>query len=171
MAEPDMIYKMTVLELLERAGFSLSNTQISDFFTDAKYTGYFAIQEIIHGLEENHFIQGETSHNLVLYTLTEEGQKTLDMFRDRITPAIEKDIEDYFNTHGLKMKSENSVTAIYDRAEGGGYAVLLAVRHGVRTLVDLTLNVATQAEADAICYNWKVKYEDVYASLMEILVQ
>ncbi len=93
------------------------------------------------------------------------------MFRDRITPAIEKDIEDYFDTHGLKMKSENNVTAIYDRAEGGGYAVHLAVRQGVRTLVDLTLNVTTQAEADAICYNWKVKYEDVYASLMEILVQ
>ena len=41
MAEPDLIYKMTVLKLLTMAGMPLSNTQITDFFQDNNYTGFF----------------------------------------------------------------------------------------------------------------------------------
>ncbi|MDD6351305.1 MAG: DUF4364 family protein [Lachnospiraceae bacterium] len=171
MAEPDMIYKMTVLELLQRAGFPMSGTQITEFFTERNYTDYFSIQEIIHGLEENRFISGEKNHTQILYSITEEGKKTLVLFQDRITPAIREDIADYFEKKGLQMQSENDITAIYDRAEGGGYSVHLSVSQGPRVLIALTLNVATKAEADAICYNWRAKYEDVYASLMDILVQ
>ncbi|MDD6451823.1 MAG: DUF4364 family protein [Lachnospiraceae bacterium] len=171
MAEPDMIYKMTVLELLQRAGFSMSGTQITEFFTERKYTDYFSIQEIIHGLEGNRYISGKKDHTKVLYSITEEGKKTLSMFQDRITPAIRQDIADYFKARGQKMQSENNITAIYDRALGGGYSVHLSVSQGERVLISLTLNVSTKAEADAICYNWRARYEDVYASLMEILVQ
>lgn len=171
MAEPEMIYRITVLELLSRAGFPLSNTQIAEFFTDKKYTDYFSIQEIIHNLEDNRFIRSEKQHNLDLYSITQEGKKTLTLFHERITPAIEEDIRSYFSEHGIEMREENDVTASYDRAEGGGYALHLLVKQGPRRLMDLNLNVSTLAEAERAAYNWKAHYEDVYASLMEILIR
>ena len=40
MAEPFTIYKLTILYMLDKAGFPLSNTQISNFFLEQEYTDY-----------------------------------------------------------------------------------------------------------------------------------
>ena len=37
MAEPFTIYKLTILYMLDKAGFPLSNTQISNFFLEKEY--------------------------------------------------------------------------------------------------------------------------------------
>lgn len=47
MAEPFTIYKLTILYMLSKAGFPLSNTQISNFFLEQEYTDYFRVQEVI----------------------------------------------------------------------------------------------------------------------------
>lgn len=47
MAEPFTIYKLTILYMLDKAGFPLSNTQISNFFLEKEYTDYFRVQEVI----------------------------------------------------------------------------------------------------------------------------
>lgn len=49
MAEPFTIYKLTILYMLSKAGFPLSNTQISNFFLEQEYTDYFRVQEVIGG--------------------------------------------------------------------------------------------------------------------------
>ena len=41
MAEPFTIYKLTILFMLDKAGFPLTNTQISNFFLEQEYTDYF----------------------------------------------------------------------------------------------------------------------------------
>lgn len=38
-------------------------------------------------------------------------------------------------------------------------------------LIDLTLTVKNKEQAEAICNNWKKQNEDVYAYLMDILIQ
>lgn len=47
MAEPFTIYKLTILYMLDKAGFPLSNTQISNFFLEKEYTDYFRVQEVV----------------------------------------------------------------------------------------------------------------------------
>ncbi len=47
MADPNTIYKMTVLTMLDKVDFPLSNTQIANFFLEYDYTDYFTIQQII----------------------------------------------------------------------------------------------------------------------------
>ena len=48
MAEPFTIYKLTILYMLDKAGFPLSNTQISNFFLEKEYTDYFRVQELLY---------------------------------------------------------------------------------------------------------------------------
>lgn len=54
MAEPNMIYKISVLLLLSKVDIPLSNAQIVQFFLDKEYTDYFTIQQVISDLEEAH---------------------------------------------------------------------------------------------------------------------
>ena len=93
MAEPNTIYKITVLAMLEKVDFPLSNTQISNFFLEQDYTDYFTIQQIISGLIDSELIRSESTHNNTQYYITPSGQETLNFFQDKITPAIEEDLK------------------------------------------------------------------------------
>ena len=57
MAEPNTIYKMTILAMLDKVDFPLSNTQISNFFLYYDYTDYFTVQQMISSLLDSELIQ------------------------------------------------------------------------------------------------------------------
>lgn len=171
MAEPNLIYKVTVLRILSRADFAVSNTQLTDFFLDMNYTDYFTIQQTIGDLVESDMLLVNASHNSTLYTLSKEGERTLEAFKDKLTDAIDNDIKKYFAEHSLAMKQENSVTANFDKSTSGGYIVECKVTSDSKELLSFRMHVATKEQAEAMCYNWKVKYEDVQMSLLDILIQ
>ncbi len=171
MAELDLLYKITTLELLSKVDFPLTNSQITDFFLTANYIDWFRAQEIIHNLEENKMIESDTSHNSTQYTITSEGQHTLDLFKDKITDGILQDIDTYFRENKMEIKAKNSITADYYRATGGGFLVNCKAQEGTLEILSLNLHVDTKEQAEAICYNWKVKYEDVYMTILDQLVQ
>ena len=88
MAEPNLIYKITILELLHRSGFPLSNSQITDFFLEGDLTDYFTAQQAISDDEEAGLIFSKTNHNNTTYSITDDGVKTLELFKEKISPAL-----------------------------------------------------------------------------------
>ena len=111
MAEPNMIYKIAALEMLDKAGEPLSNMQITGFFLDGRYTDYFNVQQVLSDLENTDMITSQTMHNNTRYRLTEEGQRTLALFGDKLTEAIQQDIRAYLSEHRIQFKKENALSA------------------------------------------------------------
>ena len=171
MAEPNMIYKSAALEMLDKAGEPLSNMQITGFFLDGRYTDYFNVQQVLSDLENTDMITSQTMHNNTRYRLTEEGQRTLALFGDKLTEAIQQDIRAYLSEHRIQFKKENALSANYDKALGGGYLVHCTAKEDQREIINLTLHTATREQAETICNNWKVRYEDVYMNIMDTLIQ
>ena len=171
MAEPFTIYKMTILYMLDKAGFPLSNTQISNFFLEKEYTDYFRVQEVIGDLVNADLIKFESTHSNTQYSLTAAGKETLGFFKDKITDGIESDVKGFFESNKLEFKQENSILADYYKTTGHKYAVRCQVRSEGSTVVDLTLTVSTKEQAEAICSNWKKQNEDVYEYLMDMLLK
>ncbi len=171
MAEPTMIYKITVLELLKRSGFALSNSQISDFFLEGNLTDYFTAQQAISDDEEAGLIISSSTHNNTRYTITTEGKKTLELFKEKISPAISKDIDKYLKANEILMRQENAYKSDYFKADRGGYLVQLRISDEGLPTMDLTLHVSGKEQAQTLCNNWKVRCEDVYESIMDILME
>ena len=57
MAEPFTIYKLTILNMLDKVDFPLTNTQISDFFLEQEYTDYFRVQQVLNDLADSGLIR------------------------------------------------------------------------------------------------------------------
>lgn len=171
MAEPFTIYKLTILFMLDKAGFPLTNTQISNFFLEQEYTDYFRVQEVIQDLTDAELIQYESTHSNTQYALTAAGKETLGFFKEKITDGIESDVKKFFDENKLEFKQENSILADYYKTTAQNYAVRCQYRHESTTMIDLTLSVNTKEQAEAICNNWKSQNEDVYAYLMDILLK
>ena len=140
--------------MLSKAGFPLSNTQISNFFLEQEYTDYFRVQEVIGDLVDANLIHAESTHSNTQYSLTSAGKETLGFFKNK-----------------LEFRQENSILADYYKTTNQKYAVRCQVRSDGNPLIDLTLCVTTKEQAEAICNNWKKKSEDVYAVLMDTLLQ
>ncbi len=171
MAEPFTIYKLTILYMLDKAGFPLSNTQLSNFFLEYDYTDYFRVQEVIGNLVDSHLILAESTHSNTQYTLTTAGKETLSFFSNKITDGITQDVAKFFDANRVALRQETSIIADYYKTTNQNYAVRCQVRSDNQSVIDLTLTVKTKDQAEAICANWRKQHEDVYMYLMDSLMK
>lgn len=171
MAELDTMYRILILYMLNKVEYPLTNTQITNFILEKEYTNYFTVQQTLSDLLSSDLITAESTHNNTRYRITEDGQQTLHFFEDKITPAIKKDILDYFKEHHFDLKQETSVYADFFKAPGSGYQVKCQIKNVEKPVLDLTLNVPSRELAQTICANWGKTNEEVYAILMDMLVK
>lgn len=171
MAEPFTIYKLTILNMLDKVDFPLSNTQLTNFFLEQEYTDYFRVQQVISDLSDAELVRAEPTHNNTNYYITAAGKETLNLLRDKVPAAIESDIINYFLQNKLSLRDDNSIIADYYRTPNRDFAVRCQYRQKDTNLIDLTLSVQTREQAEAICNNWKKQNEDVYTCLMDILMK
>ena len=170
MAESFKLYKLIVLYMLDKVDFPLTNSQVSEFILDEGYTTYFKLQQAISELAQSGCIREESTHSRTFLHLTEEGEETIHYFKGDISPAIQKDINDFLKDKKYDLKNEVSVKTDYYRTPAGEYAVQCQVLEQNAPLIDLTLTVPSEEEAQTISGNWAKKNQELYALIMEHLL-
>lgn len=172
MAEPFTIYKLTILAMLDRVDYPLSNAQIANFFLLQEYTtDYFKIQQGLSDLQDAGLVRVRASRRNTQYVITAAGRETLALLGDKVSEGIETDIINYFQENGMDFQNDNAVIADYYRTPNHDYAVRCQYRKKNCSLIDLTLTVKKKEQAEAICGNWKKQNGDVYTYLMDLLLK
>lgn len=171
MAEPNTLYKLIIIYMLEKVDFPLTNTQISDFFLEKELTDYFTIQQVIHDLLDSELILAQSTHSNTQYLATPVGKETLNYFRDKISLSIQEDVQTYLAENKMVLKNENSIIADYYKTPEQEYATRCQIKERGISRLDVTLTVKTKEQAEGICRNWKKQYNDVYACLMDLLIK
>lgn len=170
MAQPLTLYKLIVLYMLDRVDFPLSTSQISEFVLDKGYTTYFKLQQALSELMDAGLIQDESTHNRTLYHLTEDGASTIDYFKNNISQDIQKDVNEYLKEKKYDLKNESAVKVDYYRNTNQEYSVHCQVTENALPLIDLTITVPSEAEAQAVTDNWQKKNQEIYAAIMAKLL-
>ena len=156
--------------MLSKVDFPLTNAQISDFILTKEYTNYFTLQQVLAELVETELAEVHTVRNSSYYHMTEKGKETLNFFGDMVSPAIHEDIDKYFKDNAMALRDEMSVRADYYENNHEEYSVRLRVMEKDSPVIDLTLSVPTENQANSICDNWKKKNQKIYAYLMQQLL-
>ena len=172
MAETFTLYKLIVLYMLDRVDFPLTTSQISEFILDKGYTTYFRLQSALAELTDSGLLKIELTHNRTLYnlTVTEEGAATINYFRNKISPEIRQEIDNFINEKKYDLKEEVSVKSDYYLNTNHEYEVKCQILENGSHLIDMTLTVPTQTEAEAIVNNWNRKNQEIYALLLSQLL-
>ena len=158
MAETFTLYKLIVLYMLDRVDFPLTTSQISEFILDKGYTTYFRLQSALAELTDSGLLKIELTHNRTLYNLTEEGAATINYFRNKISPEIRQEIDNFINEKKYYLNTNHEYEVKCQILENGSH------------LIDMTLTVPTQTEAEAIVNNWNRKNQEIYALLLSQLL-
>lgn len=170
MTEVFKLYKLIILYMLKKVEFPLTNSQISEFILDEGYTNYFTLQQAISELVGAGFIHEESTHSRTFYHLTEEGEQTLEFFKNNISPAIQDDINTFLAHKKYELKNEVSVKSDYYPNSNNEFSVRCQVFEQGSPLIELTVTVPTESEAQTISNNWTKKNQEVYASIMSALL-
>ncbi len=171
MSETFTLYKLIVLYMLSKVDFPLTNAQISEFILDKGYTTFFKLQQALSELKDAELIREETVHNRTLYHLTDDGEESIFYFKNKISKPIQDDIDQFLKEKKYDLKNETAVKADYYKNTAGEFSVRCQVTEQQEPLIDLTLSVPTEAEAEKIAANWQKKNQNVYAWLMAQLLE
>lgn len=170
MPETFTLYKFMILYMLSRVDFPLTNAQISEFMLGKGYTTYFTLQQALSQLTEAGLLEEETTHRRTLYHLTPDGAQSIQYFRNHIYRPIRDDVDQFLHEKQYELKDEVSVKADYFRNHAHEYSVRCQVLENQEPLIDLTLSVPDEHEAETIAKNWQKKNQEVYAWLMSQLL-
>ena len=171
MTETFTLYKLIVLYLLSKVDFPLTNAQISEFILDKGYTTFFKLQQALSELKDAELIREETVHNRTLYHLTDDGEESIFYFKNKISKPIQDDIDQFLKEKKYDLKNETAIKADYYKNTAGEFSVRCQVTEQQEPLIDLTLSVPTEAEAEKIAANWQKKNQSIYAWLMAQLLE
>lgn len=164
--DPLTLYKLIVLYILDRVNFKMTRSQLSGFILEKEYTNFMTLQQVFSDLQEAELIRADTLMNRTYFSITEEGQKTLSYFGNRIGEAIIEEIDGFLAEKNLELKNESSVTAKYYKTTGGGYEVELIAKEKEVELVNIRLSVPAEEVAEEVCDNWYKKNGEVYRYLV-----
>lgn len=164
------LYKLMILYMLSRVNFPLNNNQISEFMLSKNYTDYFTLQEVLNDLTASDFIAADIYRNTTQYHLTEAGTDTISFFNTRISDAIKNDIEQYLTENKYELKNEVGTIADYYRSTTHDYIVHCQVKEGDSTLIELSLSVPMEEQANSMCSKWKDASQEIYDFIMHKLM-
>ena len=170
MTETFTLYKLIVLYMLEKVDFPLTTSQISEFILDKGYTTYFKLQETLSEMVESGLLRVETTHNRTLYHLTENGAETIQFFKNKISTAIQNDIDEFLKEKKYDLKEEVAIKSDYYLNTNHEYEVRCQIVENGFSLIDLKITVPTEIEAETIASYWSRESQKIYSSLLSQLL-
>lgn len=170
MTESFTLYKLIILYMLSKVDFPLTTSQISEFILDKGYTTYFKLQETLSEMIDSELILAENTHNRTLYHLTENGAETIHFFKNKISTAIQADIDEFLKEKRYDLKEEVAVKSDYYLNTNHEFEVRCQITENGFDLIDLKLTVPTEKEAETIANNWTVLNQELYTLLLSKLL-
>jgi hypothetical protein len=132
---------------------------------------YYTLQQTLADMVERGYLDIQQEDNSTRYSVTGDGQQTLEYFEKHIPPTVRSKINTYVRDNRRIIKREYENTATYfPNNERGDYTVKCGVYEDERVLMELFITVDTREQAKLIQTNWKTNAKVLYGRIMEALV-
>lgn len=170
MPQPQTLYKLIILYMLDSVNVPLTNSQIANFMLEHEYTNYFHFQETLSEMVGAHLVREKKIQETTYYKITEEGRTTLSYFTNDIAGTIREEIRAYLAENGAEIRSRTTILADYDKNTNHEYTARCQVKERQSILISLEMDVPTEDAAKSICRKWKSKCQEIYDFLIEELL-
>lgn len=165
-----LLYKLTILYMLDRVDFPLTGSQISQFILGRDHMNYFDLQIAQNELIENDFIKPSTERNHTLYEITEQGKEAIELFEFKLSDPIKMDILNYLTEQKIELRNESAISSDY-YPSNNEYIAQCSIKERNQTLLEIKIMVPTQEQAIHICDSWRSKNEEIYQYLISQIWQ
>lgn len=169
--ETTMLYKLTILYLLSRVDYPISNNSLSNFLLQNDFTDYFNLQQIMGELIDDGYVVRETVRNKTLYRISDSGSSTIKLLDRELSSAMKKDIRDYIRANDMELKDDISIMAHYYQTGVDHYTANMYMEEAGEKILEINISAPTEAEAEKLCSHWSAASETLYPIIMKELLK
>ena len=165
-------HKLIILHLLQKMGIALSNSEICQFLLEKNYMDYFSVQQYLAELVDAGWLEKSREQNHTRYTLTDEGEETVNYFLNHISEHAQTEINTYVQENSKRIRAEYAVTANYFPEINDDFLVKCGLNDdNGNVLMEVSVSVVSKQQALAICRNWRKNVSHLYGSILTSLVK
>ncbi len=165
-------HKLIILYLLQKMGIALSNSEICQFLLEKNYMDYFSVQQYLAELVDAGWLEKSREQNNTRYTITDEGDETVNYFLNHISEDAKTEINTYVKENSRRIRAEYAVTANYFPEVNDDFLVKCGLNDDDgNTLMEISVSVASKQQALSICRNWRKNVSRLYGSILTSLVK
>ncbi len=161
--------KLIILYLLKNADCVLSNLQILKLLYDFEGFNYYYFQHILSDLVEKKYIFSYKQEEEWLYQITPEGKEVLELTENMLPGIIKYKLDLIIRDLLESVKSELTVSAEYIPENNNTFITKCKITESHKTLFEVNILCATQAQAKKIAENWKNNSNKYYNEIIHIL--
>lgn len=169
--ETTMLYKLTILYLLSKVDYPISNNSLSNFLLQNDFTDYFNLQQIMGELIDDGYVEREVVRNKTLYRISDSGSSTIKLLDRELSSSMKKDIKNYIRENDMALKDDISVMAHYYQTGIDSYTANMYIEEAGEKLLELNISAPTKAEAEKICSHWAAASDTLYPLIMKELLK
>ena len=164
--------KIFILYLMDRIGYPLTLNEVSSILYQENLVSYFDCGDCFTELvDAKHIVpSGDLSDESgSAYIVSETGKKIATELNDQISPWI-KEVSYRSAIRNLSFVKRGAKTECTKRLLANGkYSVHCEILEQGRKVLDITMEVDTEKEADKILYNFPKKPEIVFRGTLALL--
>ena len=168
--ETSMLYKLTILYLLNKVEHPISGNSLSNFLLQNDFTDYFNLQQIMGELIDDGYVDKETVRNKTLYRISESGEAAIRLLDRELAPGMKSDIDRYIVDNGMELKDDLSVMSRYYQEDINRYVANMFIEEAGEKLIEMNITVPTAADAERICAKWYTASDKLYSVIMKELL-
>ena len=163
--------KLLLLFLIEKMELPLSRSQITDYVQQAEFMDYYTLQQTLAEMVEGGYLEEASDSNNTRYSITGDGQTTLEYFEKHIPSSVRAMINSYIKEKRRDIKKDYETNATYfPNVENNEFIVKCGVYEDERALMEISVSVDTRDQARIIQTNWNSHAKVLYGKLIETLI-
>lgn len=164
--------KIFILYLMDRIGYALTLNDVSSILYQENLVSYFDCGDCFTELvDANHIVDSgaRDEDGNILYLVSNTGVQIATQLSDQISPWI-KEVSYRSAIRNLSFVKRGAKTDCYKKALGNGkYSVHCEIVEQGRKILDVTLDVDSEKEAEKIMFNFPRKPEIVFRGMLALL--
>ncbi len=161
--------KLILLYLYAELAVPVNPMEIADVIIKMDVMEYFSIGHYTAELVNSGMIEVIESDAQQLYLITNSGSNTLALFRERLDSEITEKLDLHIAKLRKQIKLNRFINSSVEKIDDLNYLVTLRIMEGNIPLIELSLSVASNAQANRLIEKWQSASTDLYGQIMKAL--
>lgn len=161
--------KLLILYILDTAKKPLSVDQIVNLCCSVDDITYFDICEYLEALKKNKFIALDVSDGTNVYSVTENGKKTLEELLELIPGLDLYKLKKMISSNIVEIKKEYEIGASMLPLKDGSYNVSCYIKDGNEEIFNIMIQTGSKEDAKIVSKNWQERSTEVHDKILEML--
>jgi DNA-binding transcriptional ArsR family regulator len=160
--------KLLILYTYNAINLPVPSSHVNDIILKLELMEYFALQQHTIDLTEKGMLEINEVDGESLLMLTEQGQNTLNFFKDRLSTQHTQKIDDIAFEVKKALKRARLIRADYTKLDEINYIVDLSIKDGATDLIKIVINVPTNKRAKIMCDKWREDATKLYHDVIKL---